>query len=226
MSAFVGEGTTGPADDRPLTDQEYQLLQRLLSDPFSLPQQFKTWLVSYLEGSDLTLPISAILGLSNLLGISGAGTGSLGIFPAGIILPWGADLAPTGALLCDGAGYATGDEPRLFDVIKYRYGGSGASFNVPDMRGRVPVGKGAHSDHDTLGKNDGYPDPQRRAKHAHDAYGWHNTGAASGTDVNVVPLGDAFSPGEVLGHDHHPVDGLPAPVGSPAYVTINFVIIK
>jgi hypothetical protein len=50
-------------DDRPLNAREYQLLQRLLSDPFSLPMGFKTWLVGYLETSDVTLPMSAIMGL-------------------------------------------------------------------------------------------------------------------------------------------------------------------
>jgi len=223
MSAFVGEGATGPTDDRPLTDQEYQLLQRLLSDPFSLPQQFKTWLVSYLEGSDLTLPISAILGLSTLLGISGAGTGSLGIFPAGIILPWGADASPTGALLCDGASYPTASQQRLFNVIQYRYGGSGSTFNVPDMRGRVPVGKGPHVDHDTLGDSDGLAATQRRARHAHQMKGFSSQGVAAGSDVNVLLNEGGDEQGS---HDHHPTDGQPYPVGGPAFVTINFVIIN
>jgi microcystin-dependent protein len=31
----------------------------------------------------------------------------------------------------------------LFNVISYTYGGSGSSFNVPDLRGRVPVGLGS-----------------------------------------------------------------------------------
>ena len=62
-----GQATAGPTDDRPLTDQEYQLLQRLLSDPFSIPLPFKTWLISFIESSDITLPISSIQGLSTTL---------------------------------------------------------------------------------------------------------------------------------------------------------------
>jgi hypothetical protein len=61
-------GSSAPgADDRPLTDNEYQLVQRLFSDPFSFPLSFKTWLVSYLEASDMTLPQSSIEGLTDKL---------------------------------------------------------------------------------------------------------------------------------------------------------------
>jgi microcystin-dependent protein len=56
--------------------------------------------------------------------------------------------AGTGALgddrlLCDGSQHNIADYPDLFDAIGYTYGGSGAVFNVPDLRGRVPVGAGA-----------------------------------------------------------------------------------
>ncbi|MGJ3244926.1 MAG: tail fiber protein [Elainellaceae cyanobacterium] len=48
----------------------------------------------------------------------------------------------SGWLLCDGASYSTTLYPALFAAIGYTYGGSGNSFNVPDLRGRVPVGVG------------------------------------------------------------------------------------
>ena len=72
MSSLAGEearfGTVGvEAEDRPLTDQERALLIRLLSDPFSYPIIFKTWLVSFLESSDILLPRSSIQGLTTLL---------------------------------------------------------------------------------------------------------------------------------------------------------------
>jgi hypothetical protein len=44
-------------------------------------------------------------------------------------------------LLCDGASLSTTTYAALYAVIGYTYGGSGASFSVPDLRGRVPVGK-------------------------------------------------------------------------------------
>lgn len=239
MSAFVGEGATTPGDERPLTDQEYQLLQRLLSDPFSLPLTFKSWLISYLESSDLTLPISAILGLSTLLGVTSAGGGSLGIFPAGIILPYGADAAPVGSKLCDGGGYSRTQEQRLFDAIGLRYtvGDDGASFNVPDMRGRVAVGKGSTPDHDTVGKNDNLALTQRNVKHGHSTdwtpetpMGMHNASVAAGTDFNDIPFGATMEPyvGETAEHTHGSNltrVGVNGQTEGPAFLTINFIII-
>lgn len=74
MSQPLPAPGAGPiaGDDRPLNAREYQLLQRLLSDPFSLPMSFKTWLVGYLETSDLSLPMSSIMGLPTVVeGVQG-----------------------------------------------------------------------------------------------------------------------------------------------------------
>lgn len=55
------------SDDSPLTDDEYRMVQRLFSDPFSFPIQFKTWLPSYIETAGVTLPQSSIVGLQGRL---------------------------------------------------------------------------------------------------------------------------------------------------------------
>jgi microcystin-dependent protein len=47
---------------------------------------------------------------------------------------------PSGYLLCNGASYPTATYPQLFAAIGYAFGGSGANFNVPDLRGRFPIG--------------------------------------------------------------------------------------
>lgn len=75
-------------------------------------------------------------------GICGAGP-SGNIIPSGTILPWAGSLstAPTGYLLSDGASYPEATYPTLFAVIGTTYGGGGGNFNVPDLRGRVPVGR-------------------------------------------------------------------------------------
>lgn len=41
-----------------------------------------------------------------------------------------------GWLICDGRSLSKNDHPLLFDVIRYTFGGSAASFNLPDTRGR------------------------------------------------------------------------------------------
>ncbi len=48
--------------------------------------------------------------------------------------------APGGWLLCYGQSVSKTTYPDLFDAIGYIYGGSGDNFNVPDLRGRIPVG--------------------------------------------------------------------------------------
>ncbi len=51
--------------------------------------------------------------------------------------------APTGWLLCDGTSYLRATYPVLFAAISTTFGSAdGTHFNVPDMRGRVPVGVG------------------------------------------------------------------------------------
>ena len=59
----------------------------------------------------------------------------------GVVLPFAGVSPPTGWLLCYGQTLDTADYPALFAVIAYTYGGTGTSFNLPDMRGRVAVGK-------------------------------------------------------------------------------------
>lgn len=61
-------------------------------------------------------------------------------FPIGLMLPFGSDTPPDGYLICNGAGYLAVEYPELFNVIGYGFGGSGDTFNVPDMRSRVAIG--------------------------------------------------------------------------------------
>lgn len=69
---------------------------------------------------------------ANLTGIEGVNTG--------IVVPWGSATIPSGFLLCDGTSYSTTTYAALFAVIAYTYGGSGASFLVPDLRDRTICG--------------------------------------------------------------------------------------
>lgn len=79
------------------------------------------------------------------------------IIPAGFLMPSASPgAAPAGWLLCDGASYAATDYPDLFAAIGYTYGGSGANFNVPNLKGRVVVGvDAAQSEFDVLGETAG-----------------------------------------------------------------------
>ena len=84
-----------------------------------------------------------------------AATNSMNGFlvPVGTILQFGASAAPTGYLLCDGTSKDTNTYSTLYGVIGYTFGGSGASFSLPDLRKRVAVGPGTGY---ALGASGGY----------------------------------------------------------------------
>ncbi len=58
----------------------------------------------------------------------------------GTIACHGSLTAPEGWVVCDGSSYSTTTYADLFNVIAYTFGGAGANFNVPDMRGRFARG--------------------------------------------------------------------------------------
>jgi microcystin-dependent protein len=63
--------------------------------------------------------------------------------PIGAIAPWAGTTAPDGWLLCDGSAVSRSTYAGLYAVIGIAFGaGDGSStFNVPDLRGRFPLGR-------------------------------------------------------------------------------------
>lgn len=57
------------------------------------------------------------------------------VLPVGTIITWAGINAPSGFLYCVGTSLSTTTYAALFNVLGYRYGGSGGSFNLPDYRG-------------------------------------------------------------------------------------------
>ncbi|MCY3947207.1 MAG: tail fiber protein [Anaerolineaceae bacterium] len=85
----------------------------------------------------------------------------------GMIQIFAGPTAPAGWLLCNGAAVSRATYSDLFDVIGTRYGVGNANttFNLPDLRGRFPLGKDdmgevsadrvTATEADELGGNDG-----------------------------------------------------------------------
>mgnify|MGYP001614796295 FL=1 len=69
--------------------------------------------------------------------------GGFALIPVGVIWPYGGAAAPSGYLLCDGSAVSRTIYAALFTAIGTAFGvGDGSTtFNVPDMKGRVPAGK-------------------------------------------------------------------------------------
>jgi microcystin-dependent protein len=65
------------------------------------------------------------------------------VMPSGSIIAYGGSSAPTGYLLCYGQAISRTTYATLFAAIGVVYGGGDGSttFNLPDLRGRVTVGK-------------------------------------------------------------------------------------
>ena len=124
-------------DNRPLSEQEQQLMQRMFSDPLSIPMVFRTWLVNWLEISDIKLPMSATIGLTTALGLDPGMSGALGMLQTGTCVLWAGTALPDNTLLCDGALYDTGAQADLFKAIGYTFGGSGPNFQVPNIAAPV-----------------------------------------------------------------------------------------
>lgn len=66
------------------------------------------------------------------------------ILPPGVLVPYGGSSAPSGWLLCDGSAVSRTTYAALFAILSTTYGaGDGSTtFNLPDLRGRAPVGAG------------------------------------------------------------------------------------
>ena len=78
--------------------------------------------------------------------------------PAGAIVGYGGDVIPTNWLLCDGSVVSRTTYASLFSAIGTTYGvGDGSTtFGLPDLKGRVPVGRDSgQTEFDTMGETGG-----------------------------------------------------------------------
>lgn len=115
-----------------------------------------------------------------------------GIRPdVGVIELFAGATPPAGKLLCNGASYAVADYPHLFAVIGYTFGGAGASFNVPNLTDRFPIGSGTKA----LGSSGGNPTKvigtANLPPHAHTINHGHSTNSrpAAGALTSVLAQG-------------------------------------
>jgi len=78
--------------------------------------------------------------------------------PVGCIVPFTSDTLPENWLLCDGQAVSRTEYDLLFSIIGTTYGvGDGSTtFNLPNLKGRVAVGKDStQTEFDTLGETGG-----------------------------------------------------------------------
>lgn len=171
-------------------------------------------------GADALSPFEAIVAASG-----GIGVGAVSV-PVGGLTLWAGSAEPAGWLVCDGRDVSRTTYAALFAAIGVAYGaGDGATtFNIPDFRGRVPVGLGPHVSVDALGDNEGVTAADRRPQHRHTPHAHTITsrdgagaGAlfAQGNNVAQAPATSSVDGGSGVATD---------PLDAPAYLVVHVLI--
>ncbi len=161
--------------------------------------------------------------------------GGGGIIPPGILSPYAGSSAPTGWLLCDGIAVSRTTYSTLFSIIDTTYGaGDGSTtFNVPDMRGRLPLGldnmggtsagRVMATQAENLGQGSGEEDhtltKAEIPPHVHTAGSIRVEGTSCGTCQNryigsMTNSGDGSADG-LAGAAHN---------NMPPYISLNYII--
>lgn len=108
----------------------------------------------------------------------------------GTIKPWGSATIPAGWLLCFGQAINRTTYSALFTVLGTTFGvGDGSTtFNIPDLRGRVPAGKDdmGGSPATRLTSTTISPNGQTLGATGGDQEGFALTGVSTGSGTNVV----------------------------------------
>ena len=183
------------------------------------------------------------------------------IVPTGSLTQYIGATAPTGWLLCEGQEVSRTTYSALWDVLRaggatspYGNGNGTTTFNVPDLRGRVPVGKGTNTDVDVLGDNEGETTVgNRRVRHKHTtavsetstggaAYASivNNTNFAAGSGIGQRAIVNTSQAGGIAGYEglssfatasnHTHSVGVTVgpttnvPTDGAAFLTVNYII--
>lgn len=88
------------------------------------------------------------------------GSSSSGSLPTGTLVAFAGSTVPVGWLLCDGTAKDRTTYAALFTALGTAYGiGDGSTtFNIPDLRGRMPLGRPASGTGSVLGSTGGSAD--------------------------------------------------------------------
>ena len=161
------------------------------------------------------------------------------MIPAGVILPFAGSEIPAGWLLCDGGEVSRDTYNSLFLLISNTYGGGDGvtTFNVPDLRGRMPMGLdnmgGAsagiveNQEADNLGGNSGTEMHQltieELASHSHSIPGMGGFPTGS---TNYSPGGNGGHPNyQATGSGGSSIVGNDVPHNNmPPYLSLNYII--
>lgn len=162
------------------------------------------------------------------------------IAPTGVVLEYIAGVAPTGWLLCDGEAVSRSTYADLFAIIgtKFGVGDGSTTFNLPDLRGRTPVGfDSTQSEFNALGKTGGakthtltsaqMPSHTHSIAHTHTSYRYRTGGsstewASAMSETNAWTVSHTTSASSAA--DSGSTGSGSAHNNLQPYVTMNFII--
>ena len=134
-----------PSTNTPLSANNLNTMQNNIEDSIDTKQD------TLVSGTNIkTINNNSILGSGNIM--VGGST------PTGSVMMFGGATAPDGYLLCDGTAVSRTTYSDLYDAIGTTYGsGDGSTtFNLPNLKGKVPVGyDSSDSSFDSLGETGG-----------------------------------------------------------------------
>jgi len=172
--------------------------------------------------------------LNNLeTGVQEALAAAAAAIPVGTMLPWAASAAPDGWQLCIGTAISRETYAALFALIGTTFGaGDGSTtFNLPNMRGRFPLGKAVSGTGSVLGETGGEIDHDHAVPgQTVNVSGNVSTGPPSATVAMNDGSGGARNPAGPS-HGHSGTFGGSGQVGprdtdssNPPYLALNWII--
>lgn len=158
-------------------------------------------------------------------------TGSNASLPSGAVSMFAGSAAPQGFLLCDGSAVSRTTYATLYSTIGTTYGtGDGNStFNLPNLKGTVPVGVDtSQTEFNTLGKKGGEKthtlSTAEMPVHAHFAAGSANTYTIYGGNLGNGPAAGSGYDTDMSTVSTSNAGGGTAHNNLQPYISLNFII--
>lgn len=152
--------------------------------------------------------------------------------PAGVMFPFAGLNPPEGYLICAGQEVSRAEYASLFEVIGELYGGGDgqATFNLPDLRGRMPLGKDSmngisanrveNQEADSLGGNAGSEKHQlnidEMPSHNHYLQNQYGSNGFNQVGIGGSNVADGIYTNHTGGSQPHN--------NMPPYLTVNYII--